>query len=53
MHETHHLVWDELQQQRAAMAAARLQTEALQEQVERAKEAGAIGSTPRSVRSVR
>ena len=43
------LVWEELQQQRAAMAAARAQCDALQEQVDRA----AVERTPRSARSVR
>ena len=51
--EGYNLVWDELQQQRAAMAAARAQCDALQAQVDRAREAGAIGLTPRSARSVR
>ena len=49
LHEGYALVWDELQQQRAAMAAARAQCEALQEQVEAAQSR----STPRSARSVR
>jgi hypothetical protein len=42
-------VWDELQQQRAAMADARARCEALQEQVDAAQSSRA---TPRSARSI-
>jgi len=53
LHEGYSLVWDELQQQRAAMTAARAQCQALQEQIDAAQSSRATPRTDRSTRSVR
>ena len=47
LHEGYTLVWDELQQQRAAMKAAHAQCQALQAQVDKAE---MVRSTPRTER---